>query len=222
MLRRSVLPLCLGLLTVPVAAFVGIMLFPNGQGLSSTTTPGRTRAESRGWTWYDATLSAEADIDLNAAAYRQLRECRADTYSRPPWADSSDPPPELPTTNLRIEAWGVPFRSFWGWHAYGNFASRPPTPSGIHHGGDLLPYFAPNSFGSGTRVFPFLPLWPGLIANTLIFAAAWGGLFSLLRAARRALRRRRNLCPACAYDLRQTPPGSPCPECGAATAHKVQ
>lgn len=65
------------------------------------------------------------------------------------------------------------------------------------------------------RVLPLRPAWQGLIGNTLVFALAWQALLLAVPAARSALRRRRGLCPACAYDLRGTPAGSPCPECGA-------
>ncbi len=61
---------------------------------------------------------------------------------------------------------------------------------------------------------PTLPLWPGLIADTAFYGAAWLGLFLLLGPARRAQRRRRGLCVRCRYDLRGLAPGSPCPECG--------
>jgi hypothetical protein len=64
------------------------------------------------------------------------------------------------------------------------------------------------------RIIPLYPAWPGLIASTLICAAAWASLLILIPMLIRANRRRRGLCPACAYDLRATPAGSPCPECG--------
>lgn len=54
---------------------------------------------------------------------------------------------------------------------------------------------------------------PGLIGNTVLFASAWAGGLSFLRAARRAQRRKRGLCPMCAYDLRGLTERG-CPECG--------
>ncbi len=63
---------------------------------------------------------------------------------------------------------------------------------------------------------PLLPVWPGFVVNTLLFAAPW--VFALLvmyaaGAARRRYRRRRGRCIACGYDLRGLS-GAVCPECG--------
>ncbi len=57
-------------------------------------------------------------------------------------------------------------------------------------------------------------LWTAILANTLLLAAAWWAALVLPGMSRCVLRRRRGLCPACAYDLRATPAGNPCPECG--------
>ena len=69
--------------------------------------------------------------------------------------------------------------------------------------------------GSGLTVLPYHPLWPGLLANLAIFAAAWLTLFLTIDAARAHIRRRRrrnNTCPHCRYPL--TPDLPRCPECG--------
>jgi hypothetical protein len=60
---------------------------------------------------------------------------------------------------------------------------------------------------------PTRPIWPGMIANTLIYGAAWAALFVTPGIARGRLRAWRGRCPRCGYDLRhQASPG--CPECG--------
>ena len=65
---------------------------------------------------------------------------------------------------------------------------------------------------------PFRPLWTGLALNVLTLTLAWWIVlvvpFAMRDAVLVALRSRRGLCPSCAYDLRATPAGSPCPECG--------
>jgi hypothetical protein len=74
---------------------------------------------------------------------------------------------------------------------------------------------------------PLCPLWPGLVIDTLFYAAIWFGVFFAQGMAKRAIRRKRGRCPRCGYDLRghrhEGTPGEPrrheglaagCPECG--------
>jgi len=70
-----------------------------------------------------------------------------------------------------------------------------------------------HSFEKGS--LPNRLIWPGFLANTAIFAAAWMMLLIAPRLAKRHLRRRRGACAACGYDLRFTPHSVNCPECGA-------
>ena len=63
------------------------------------------------------------------------------------------------------------------------------------------------------RRLPLLPLWPGLVGNTLFYALLWLLGFAHLRLVICNRRFRRGLCPACRYDLGfNNAPG--CPECG--------
>lgn len=74
----------------------------------------------------------------------------------------------------------------------------------------------PQSATSGfadLRALPIMPVWVGLIGNTLFFAGAWWVVLLAPRSLRARLRRRRGRCPACAYDLCRDLAGG-CPECG--------
>lgn len=62
------------------------------------------------------------------------------------------------------------------------------------------------------EVFPRVPLWSGLVLNTLFYAALIIVLVVAVRWFRRARRRRRNRCVACGYDVSGN--AGPCPECG--------
>ena len=66
---------------------------------------------------------------------------------------------------------------------------------------------------------PYLPIPLGLTLNTLFYASLTAFLWLTLTRARRALRIRRHLCPACTYNLRGLAPDPAtnlltCPECG--------
>lgn len=64
---------------------------------------------------------------------------------------------------------------------------------------------------------PYRPLWRGLLLNTGLYMVVWCVLLALGTvpfAVRRAIRRRRNGCARCGYDLRGLVSGAACPECG--------
>ena len=58
---------------------------------------------------------------------------------------------------------------------------------------------------------PVYPLWPGFAINTVFYAAILWVLFFVPGLVKRTLRRRRDLCPACAYPVRTS---KVCTECG--------
>ncbi len=121
-------------------------------------------------------------------------------------------------------------RSVWarGWpmRAVCCCADEPPQPSdndpvicgGIGLNGSSLrwlPRWARRClFGYDAPVLPWQPMWLGLVADTLLFSVLWACVLFTPSPVRRHLRFRRNHCPHCNYDLRATPRGSPCPECG--------
>jgi hypothetical protein len=72
----------------------------------------------------------------------------------------------------------------------------------------------PSAFRTATnrqRVLPINPIWTGFAINTIFYAAILWVLFFLPGKVKRTLRRRRGLCPSCAYPI-----GSShiCTECG--------
>lgn len=61
---------------------------------------------------------------------------------------------------------------------------------------------------------PLLPEPLGFASNTALYGAAWFVIVTAFSASRRVIRRRRGLCPRCAYTLKGLPADAPCPECG--------
>lgn len=111
---------------------------------------------------------------------------------------------------LRADGW--PMASLW--HRYTFDPARPMVYT--QTGAITLPWLHARDPMMGTLplIVGYLPVWQGLLVNTLVYAAAWWALLAASAAIRRWARIRRGACHACAYDLRATPPGSPCPECG--------
>lgn len=76
--------------------------------------------------------------------------------------------------------------------------------------------FASQTYGAlqiGPISLPVRPIWPGLIANALVYACAIAGVRYGVPALRRRWRGRRGQCLACGYDL-QGVEATGCPECG--------
>src|SRR5262245_58228324 len=100
----------------------------------------------------------------------------------------------------------------FGWPAPALARTLLLTPYGWAERGGPAPT-APGKVGPLSR--PSEILWRGMLLNTAVFAAIFLTPPLLFSAARRSIRRRRGLCPHCAYDRRGLPtPTAPCPECG--------
>jgi len=126
-----------------------------------------------------------------------------------------------PIKHQEVSLFGVPARSFyWSSIRLRSFRSAAEdlkviefSNSGLKEGLLLsqLPLLDRNA--DSFRRIPLHPIWPGLLFDTLFYAAIWFGVFIGFTGARRFIRAKRGRCPRCGYDLRgQLAQG--CPECG--------
>ena len=85
---------------------------------------------------------------------------------------------------------------------------RPGDDFWLEHGFGLGMIKGDTGRGDNRR-FAFIPHWFALLHTSIL------PMIYLIRRAIHHRRLRKGLCPTCSYDLRATPPGSRCPECGA-------
>lgn len=113
-------------------------------------------------------------------------------------------------TVVRVEeARGWPFRALY---CYWVNTEPSEVPSMVGAFGSN-PMSGPIVASAPFQVYPFLPLWRGVVANLMLYGAA---LFAAHRTPlifRAWTRRRRNLCVTCGHVLIQSQ--ARCPECGA-------
>ncbi|MGH7132984.1 MAG: hypothetical protein ACREJO_13670 [Phycisphaerales bacterium] len=151
-----------------------------------------------------------------AAKYDELIRSRPGgrVYDTPaPWGQFALDEPLPPQQALGCDVgYGWPFIGAW-YQIRGNSRGMYAVTSDIRFGHLLSG--TPTARGDlFCRVLPTKPAWGGLLANTAIFAVAWLAVLLIPGFVRRTIRRRRGQCTHCAYDLRATPLGTPCPECG--------
>jgi hypothetical protein len=72
----------------------------------------------------------------------------------------------------------------------------------------------PRDASFNPRAVPLTPVWGGLVADAVVFAAAWLSILWAAGAARRRHRARRGRCPHCGYSRSGLASGTLCPECG--------
>jgi hypothetical protein len=123
---------------------------------------------------------------------------------------------------MRFRLWvfvraGWPFEAFrgWSWQLLDDLGG--PNEHISHQAFAIVrvPLLRYGVSRTGHFLVPYYPLWPGFIANSLIYAALCWLVIAGLVSARAARRARRGLCTRCAYDLRGVTSGV-CPECGQA------
>ncbi len=132
-------------------------------------------------------------------------------------AVSHDPRPRF-TRKWLDRGDGMVFSPRFGWPwaagwsvSYEQFSQTNGSPSGA----------APVEVGAWNVIafghdlsIPYLPLWPGLLGNTLFYAVLVLAPLALLRWRKLRRRARRGLCVACGYELGAGVEA--CPECGLA------
>ena len=72
----------------------------------------------------------------------------------------------------------------------------------------------PRDASFNPRALPLTPVWPGFLANVVVYAGVWMLAGFGVRLVREHQRAKRELCRGCGYPIVDLPEGSPCPECG--------
>ena len=122
--------------------------------------------------------------------------------------------------------WGWPMRSLRSVQTFEESMStavrpvRTPVEEHWFKRGLVMPAFLVKS--PEVTHLPVMPVWPGFVVNTLVFAVVAVAAVVVPGVARASVRRRRGRCIACGYDLSGL---DTCPECGTAApeaAHREE
>ncbi|MGH7134017.1 MAG: hypothetical protein ACREJO_18985, partial [Phycisphaerales bacterium] len=137
---------------------------------------------------------------------------------RPGWV--VDEPGPVPTG--RRTAIVTTFATGWPWRALKGVSrwdvpALPPAPEPPASGGVLRldhAFEVPFTGKQSPAIVPIRPIAVGFAADVIFWGAAFAAVAYGLGLARAQMRRRRGLCPTCAYARTGLPCQAPCPECG--------
>lgn len=128
-------------------------------------------------------------------------------------------PDGLQTLRIARVSAGWPLPCLTGWHeneGAGPFVPRDERAVGLIAAPAWLAT-TPRPPALESRL-PTLPLWTGIIVDTLVMAVAWTAVLLAFGAFKRGVlgvwRRFRRRCPACGYARAGLTAGAACPECG--------
>lgn len=108
---------------------------------------------------------------------------------------------------------GWPMRS-WRYVHFGEYTVNPITPYTAGHPTSVMVVGV--GFGHGWKRLPIMPMWPGIVVNTTMFATGAAPILLVPGWVIRWRRRRRGLCVGCGYP-RSSEEREMCPECGRKT-----
>ena len=160
-----------------------------------------------GWSYIFLTISTETD-DTWFETYTSSVGWLPSVQSLPRWSWRPD---RIHGASAQAGAFAVgwPMLSLTARFEKRPFGGRQPLSS---RSGIVLDLDASTLMFNPPRTLPLLPHWPGFTTNTIFYAAILGVVFFAPGKLRRTIRRRRGLCPACAYPVGTS---KVCTECGA-------
>ena len=178
------------------------------------------------WSTYGSDKTFRAFYEPIERVPPSLRPAGAtDPFSWPPWGEFLEARHRLLdeySESLYIEREGCEHCAGWplpaAWYSIRDMGNKRfqlsgaiPLPTAQTANGMMRVYLI--------RGLPYRPIWPGLAINSVFWGAIAFGVVNAYGRTRRTLRRRRGLCPACAYPVGASPV---CTECGAAVTTSSQ
>ncbi len=178
----------------------------------------RGAVEQNELVWHNA-CQTSFGVDVVSCARMPLRaiDPQLPVVEMPAWSTGSlspDSPTVEPSRDPYCEvASGWPFRAFYSSHS-SEYTALP--------GGSLdriwitrwgIPMFDRKRDHIPPPSIPFMPIWAGLIADTVLWGAIASALVGICRRILMRLRRGRGQCAVCGYEMQEL---ASCPECGTA------